>query len=70
MTHPQERLLKQGALSLGLHFSAQQYNQLCAYIDALLKWNRVYNLSALHDEDEIAVKHILDSLTVVSPLHQ
>lgn len=70
MTYPQDGLLKQGALSLRLYLSVQQYRQLCAYIDGLLKWNRVYNLSALNTADDIAVKHILDSLAIVPALRQ
>lgn len=68
MTHSVEETLKQGAHTLGVQLNVQQYEQLFSYISALVKWNRVYNLSALHDADEIAVKHILDSLAVVPPL--
>ena len=68
MTHSVEETLKQGAHTLGVQLNVQQYEQLFSYISALVKWNRVYNLSALHDADEIAVKHILDSLAVVPSL--
>lgn len=63
-----EEIIQQGSNDLGVHLDKQQYTQLFAYIEALVKWNRVYNLSALHDADEIAVKHILDSLASVLPL--
>ena len=68
MTHSVEEIVQQGAHTLGVHLNAQQCEHLFAYIAALVKWNRVYNLSALHNADEIAVKHILDSLAVVPPL--
>ena len=68
MTHTVEETVKHGAHALGVHLNAQQYEQLFSYISALVKWNHVYNLSALHDADEIAVKHILDSLAVVPSL--
>ena len=68
MTHSVEEIVQQGAHTLGVHLNAQQCEHLFAYIAALVKWNRVYNLSALHDADEIAVKHILDSLAVVPSL--
>ena len=68
MIHSVEKIVQHGAHDLGVHLNAQQYQQLFAYIEALVKWNRVYNLSALHHADEIAVKHILDSLAVVPPL--
>lgn len=63
-----EEIVKRGARALGLNLEAKQYTQLQSYIDALVKWNRVYNLSAVHDAGDMAVKHILDSLAAVPSL--
>lgn len=42
--------------------------QLLAYLALLAKWNRVYNLTAIRDEDRMVSHHILDSLAVLSHL--
>ena len=35
------------------------------YLLLLAKWNRVYNLTAVHDLAQMATRHILDSLAVI-----
>lgn len=60
--------LEQGAQALGLTLSAQQTQQLLDYCDLLLKWNRVYNLSAVREPQAVLSHHILDCLAVVHPL--
>ena len=42
--------------------------QLLAYLALLIKWNRVYNLTAIRDEERMVSHHILDSLAVLSHL--
>lgn len=51
------------ALGIDLPDSAQQ--QLLAFRDLLLKWNKTYNLTALRDPDEFITHHLLDSLAIV-----
>jgi 16S rRNA (guanine527-N7)-methyltransferase len=41
---------------------------LLAYLALLIKWNRVYNLTAIRDQDRMVSHHILDSLAVLSHL--
>lgn len=57
--------LNQGALELGVELSAQQHEQLLAYLALLIKWNKAYNLTAVRDPDEMVSRHLLDSLSVV-----
>ncbi|HUE92577.1 MAG TPA: 16S rRNA (guanine(527)-N(7))-methyltransferase RsmG [Pseudomonas sp.] len=57
--------LSQGALELGVELSAQQHEQLLAYLALLIKWNKAYNLTAVRDPDEMVSRHLLDSLSVV-----
>jgi 16S rRNA (guanine527-N7)-methyltransferase len=57
--------LRQGALELGVELSAQQHEQLLAYLALLIKWNKAYNLTAVRDPDEMVSRHLLDSLSVV-----
>ena len=57
--------LQQGARELGIELSAQQQEQLLAYLGLLIKWNKAYNLTAVRDPDEMVSRHLLDSLSVV-----
>ena len=39
--------------------------RLCGYYDLLVEWNRVMNLTALTEPDEVALKHFVDSLMLL-----
>ena len=60
--------LKSGATELGLSLSDAQFEQLLAYLALIQKWNKVYNLTAVRDPQEMLTHHLLDSLTAVTPL--
>ena len=70
MTHPLEAGLRAGVANLGLELTEAQIQTLLAYQDWVAKWNRVYNLTALRDPQEMLTHHLLDSLAVVQPLRQ
>lgn len=53
---------------MGLALPAAAMDQLANYLDLLVKWNRVYNLTAIRDEAKLVSHHLLDSLAVVSHL--
>lgn len=55
--------------TLGLSLSAEQTQQLADYLALIQKWNKVYNLTALRNPAEMRTHHLLDSLSVVTPLH-
>ena len=61
-------VLTSGAAELGLSLSDAQYEQLLGYLALILKWNKVYNLTAVRDPQEMLTHHLLDSLTAVTPL--
>ncbi|RZL89740.1 MAG: 16S rRNA (guanine(527)-N(7))-methyltransferase RsmG [Variovorax sp.] len=63
-----EAVLRDGAAKLGLALSDRQSERLLAYGDLILKWNKVYNLTALRDPSTVLTHHLLDSLSVVAPL--
>lgn len=52
-----------GRLQLDIAPGTQQ--KLLAYGALLMKWNRVYNLTAIRDEAAMVDLHLLDSLTVL-----
>ena len=58
-------LLQRGLDQIQLALSEQQQEQLLLYVGLLHKWNKAYNLTAVRDPEEMLIKHILDSLSVV-----
>ncbi len=68
--HPLEAGLRAGLQALGLELSDVQVGQLLAYQDWVAKWNKVYNLTALRDPQEMLTHHLLDSLAVIAPLRR
>jgi len=60
--------LSLGVGSLSLNVSDPQQRQLLSYMALIQKWNKVYNLTALRQTQEILTHHLLDSLSAVSPL--
>lgn len=45
--------------------SNQQLDQLLAYHQLLIKWNKAYNLTAIRNPEEMISRHVLDSLSIV-----
>lgn len=68
--HPLEAGLRQGLQTLALELSDAQVHTLLAYVDWVAKWNKVYNLTAVRDPQEMLTHHLLDSLAVVAPLQR
>ena len=60
--------LSHGIESLSLNMAEPQQRQLLSYMALIQKWNKVYNLTALRQAQEILTHHLLDSLSAVSPL--
>ena len=61
-------VLKSGVAELGLSLGDAQFEQLLGYLTLIQKWNKVYNLTAVRDPQEMLTHHLLDSLTAVTPL--
>ncbi|OGB71606.1 MAG: 16S rRNA (guanine(527)-N(7))-methyltransferase [Burkholderiales bacterium RIFOXYC12_FULL_65_23] len=68
--HPLETGLRAGIAELGLELSDEQVAKLLSYLDWVAKWNKVYNLTALRDPQEMLTHHLLDSLAAVAPLRR
>ena len=60
-----KRLLCEGAELMNISLSDKQIQQLLCYLSLILKWNRIYNLSAIRDPIESVKKHLLDSLSII-----
>jgi 16S rRNA (guanine527-N7)-methyltransferase len=61
-------LLRQGIAEMHLELPAASVDQLANYLDLLIKWNQVYNLTAIREEAKLVSHHVLDSLAVVNHL--
>jgi 16S rRNA (guanine527-N7)-methyltransferase len=59
-----ETLLKNGLTDLGYSYSQKQIHAFLKYLAELKKWNRAYNLTALKADNDIIIKHFLDSGSV------
>ncbi|MFK7160353.1 16S rRNA (guanine(527)-N(7))-methyltransferase RsmG [Marinospirillum sp. MEB164] len=57
--------LAQGMMDLQQEASDQQLDQLISYLALLSKWNQAYNLTAVRDPQEMVVRHLLDSLSLL-----
>lgn len=62
--------LEQGAQQLNLGLNTAQIDTLMAFLDLLQKWNKVYNLTAVRDPQEMMTHHLLDSLAAVPALRR
>jgi len=60
--------LANGAQQLNLTFTSAQLDAFETYSRELIGWNQNVNLTRIVEPDEIAVKHFLDSLSVVQAL--
>src|SRR5215208_3492891 len=70
MTGSRGERLFTAAQALGLDLKAAQIDKLLTYLDLIAKWNKVYNLTAVRDPEEMLVQHLFDSLAVVGPLRR
>ena len=55
--------VQKAAADFGMPLDDMQTNQLVSYYSLLLEWNNKMNLTAITDPHEVAVKHIVDSLS-------
>ncbi len=59
-----QQQLNDGLVVLRLNHSHVIQQLLLRYIQLLIEWNKVYNLTAIKKPEEILIKHILDSLSI------
>jgi len=62
-------LLIEGLERMALKLSDQMIDQLMTYLNLVEKWNRVYNLTAIRERDEMIKLHFLDSLSILNHVH-
>lgn len=64
----QAEILATGIANAGWAVSEATQQKLLAYLALLQKWNKVHNLTAVRDPDEMVTLHLLDSLSVLPPI--
>ena len=60
--------LQRGIAQLGIALDADTQRKLLDYLALLHKWNKVYNLTAIRDPQQMVSHHLLDSLAVMPHL--
>jgi 16S rRNA (guanine527-N7)-methyltransferase len=63
-------LLVRGAQELGVTLTAAELGRFYQFAAELKKWSKKINLTAITTDEEIAVKHFLDSLTLLKMVGQ
>ena len=58
-------IFEQEVDNLGLVLNKKQKEQFDQYYNLLIEWNKVMNLTAITDYDQVNLKHFTDSLTIV-----
>ncbi|MSQ65524.1 MAG: 16S rRNA (guanine(527)-N(7))-methyltransferase RsmG [Limnohabitans sp.] len=61
-------VLTDGLQSLSLDLTDQQHTSLLDYIVLINKWNKVYNLTAVREPQQMLAQHVLDCLAALTPL--
>ena len=59
--------MKRAAEDFGLALSEMQLAQFTRYYELLVEWNEKMNLTAITEAHEVAVKHMVDSLSAYDP---
>ncbi|NOT68396.1 MAG: 16S rRNA (guanine(527)-N(7))-methyltransferase RsmG [Methylophilaceae bacterium] len=61
--------LDAGLLESGLNLPETVRQKLLDYLALLQKWNKVHNLTAVREPEEMVTLHLLDSLSVLPHIH-
>ncbi len=57
--------LENGITALGLNIAQPVQQKLLDYLALLAKWNKVHNLTAVRDAEDMVTLHLLDSLAIL-----
>ena len=57
-----------GASTLGLELSANAGERMASHLLLIEKWNRVHNLTAVREPEQMVTLHVLDSLSLLPHL--
>jgi 16S rRNA (guanine527-N7)-methyltransferase len=60
------QLIVDGLEKIGVSINNEQLLSINLHLALMQEWNKEYNLTAITDEGEIAIKHVLDSASILS----
>ncbi len=63
-----EELMREELSELSIILSDQQLHQFYQYYELLVEWNKVMNLTAITELEDVVTKHFVDSLSLVKVL--
>lgn len=58
-------LMRQSLKEFSIHLSERQEEQFYQYYQLLQEWNKVMNLTAITEMEQVVAKHFVDSLALV-----
>lgn len=62
------QVFEKGLIELDIDLTDQQIDQFIHYYELFIEWNKVMNLTAITEFDDVIKKHFLDSLSLVRVL--
>jgi 16S rRNA (guanine527-N7)-methyltransferase len=63
-----EAQIAEGLAAMGIDLPAPARARLARHLELIAKWNRVHNLTAVRETDQMVVLHLLDSLAALPHL--
>lgn len=66
MNDVMKKTLCEGLPRLGLELDEKTADTLCAFGEAVVEQNKVMNLTAITEPDQVAKLHLLDSLSILA----
>lgn len=61
-----KKILSGGLKELGIEATTEKVEKLIEFKDTMLDWNKKINLTAITNDEEVIIKHFLDSATCLS----
>jgi 16S rRNA (guanine527-N7)-methyltransferase len=63
-----QQQIDSGLSAMGLELPAASRERMAAHLELIAKWNRVHNLTAVRETEQMVVLHLLDSLSLLPHL--
>jgi len=63
-----EQIMTENLKQLNIELSDVQIEQFYNYMNILIEWNKVMNLTGITEPKEVIIKHFIDSLTVLNKI--
>ena len=62
-------LIQACSTDIGITLTSDQIQMFVAYLQHLQTWNRTFNLTSITSEEEIVIKHFVDSFAALNAIH-